>query len=411
MKSPMREVLECNEDGNLTQILRARSVSTLDRLTMESVGKQSGFASKLVAHVHDVPQLVFVEGRSTGRRVVVQEGLVIGRDDDCSVALDDEFVSRRHAVVTRVDGEWFITDKSQNCTYVNGTLVAACPLKFGDRVRVGNTLLLFSRRDSLEENARYHQRLETLGRLGAGVAHDINNILASVLMNADMLALLFVSRESVSESERECVEDIRLAARRGADLAKRILDHSKAGTSSDDTNVDLGALVRDVIQLLRRTFGAGVKIEQDLAPGVIVRGNRGSLQQVAMNLLINARDALDGNGVINVHLRVTDTAQPEVAFADCHAVLSVQDNGKGIPADVQPHILEPYFSTKEGNGSGVGLATVSDVVRDHGGRLSFLSELGRGAVFTVTLPTIRTHAIRPLYTPISGIKRPSLPVR
>ncbi len=409
MKSTPDAKPECEPDGNLTQVLRARSVSSMDRTTMES----DGFAENHSAlPIHDVPQLVFLEGRWAGRRVVVQEGMVIGRDDDCAVTLpDDEFVSRRHAVMTRVDGEWFITDKSQNGTYVNGTLMGACPLKFGDRVRFGNTLLLFSRRDSLEENARYQQRLETLGRLGAGVAHDINNILASVLMNADMLALQFGTRDSVTESERECVEDIRLAARRGADLAKRILDHSKAGTSSDDTNVDLGALIRDVIQLLRRTFGAGVKIEYDLAPGVIVRGNRGSLQQVAMNLLVNARDALEGSGVITVQLSVTDTAQPEVAFADRHAVFSVRDNGKGIPADVQPHILEPYFSTKQGNGSGVGLATVSDVVRDHGGRLSFFSEFGRGAVFTVTLPTIRTHAVRPLHTPISGTRRPALPER
>ena len=403
--------LEAEEEGTRTHVLPWRDSSSPDRPTMERAVLDHSNHSTLP--IHDVPQLVFLEGRWTGRRVVVHEGLVIGRDDECSVPLaDDEFVSRRHAVMTRVDEGWFITDTSQNGTYVNANLIGACPLKFGDRIRVGNTLLLFSRRDSLEENARYQQRLETLGRLGAGVAHDINNILASVLMNADMLALQFASRESVTDSERECVEDIRLAALRGADLAKRILDHSKAGTSSDDTNVDFGALIGDVIQLLRRTFGAGVKIEHDLAPGVIVRGNRGSLQQVAMNLLVNARDALEGTGEITVLLNVTDAVkQSEVAFADRHAVFSVRDTGKGIPANVQPHILEPYFSTKEGKGSGVGLATVSDVVRDHGGSLTFFSESGRGAVFTVTLPTIRTHAIRPLYTPISGLKRPALPER
>jgi signal transduction histidine kinase len=332
--------------------------------------------------------------------------MTLGRDNDCDLKLDDSFASRQHARLVFQDEEWFVTDMSRNGTWINGrTASGRNRLQFGDRLRVGNTLLLFSRRDSLEENARHQQRLETLGRLGTGVAHDINNILASVLVNADLLALYFASNDHVTDPERECVEDIRLAAKRGAELAKRILDHSKAG-SADDTNVDLGMLVREVIQLLRRTFPADVSIEADLAEGVLVRGNRGSLQQVVMNLLVNARDAIEKHGCITVHLALTDVPPCDVAFADRHAELIVRDNGKGIPAEVQAHILEPFFTTKKGSGSGVGLATVSDIVRDHGGQLSFTSKEGEGAEFTVTLPTLTTQTCAPLYTPSVGLQRP-----
>lgn len=352
-----------------------------------------------------------------GRRYVVEDSVTIGRIESTSIQIDDPMASRRHAMV-RDDGKtWRIVDLgSQNGTWVNGQRVEDQPLHFGDRIQVGETLFLFSHRDPLEERVRHRQKLETLGRLGAGVAHDINNLLGSILANADMVSqIASEGGPGTSLEMQECLEDIRTAARRGADLTRRILDQARHG-SSEDTTVDLSGVVHESVLLVRRTFDSSIKIEEHVAPGVMVRGNRSSLHQVVMNLLVNARDALPSGGQVEVRLGPADPATvmsdevgSEVGFAGQHALLEVKDSGTGIPESIQGRIFEPFFSTKPADrGSGLGLATVAEIVSEHGGRVSFDTKTGRGTLFRVVLPALNTRNEKPpMLTPHVGITVPT----
>jgi two-component system cell cycle sensor histidine kinase/response regulator CckA len=388
--------------------------------------------------------LIVLEGGQVGRRYVVEDSVTIGRIESVSIQIDDPMASRRHSLIRSDGKEWRIVDLgSQNGTWVNAHRVEDQPLHFGDRIQVGETLFLFSHRDPLEERVRHRQKLETLGRLGAGVAHDINNLLGSILANADMVAL--IARETgvaagvsagvsagagagvetvdpgAAERARslaemsECLEDIRTAAHRGADLTKRILDQARHG-SSEDTTVDLSGVVHESVVLVRRTFDSSIQIEEHVVPGVMVRGNRSSLHQVVMNLLVNARDALPAGGHVEVRLGPADPATVmsaevggEVGFAGQHALLEVRDSGTGIPEAIQSRIFEPFFSTKPADrGSGLGLATVAEIVAEHGGRVSFDTKAERGTLFRVVLPALNTRNEKPpMLTPHIGITVPT----
>lgn len=369
-----------------------------------------------------VANLIVLEGQQVGRRYVVEDAATIGRVEGVTIQIDDPMASRRHAIVRDDGTNWRVIDLgSQNGTWVNGKRIQEQPLQFGDRLQVGETLFLFSHRDPLEERVRQRQKLETLGRLGAGVAHDINNLLGSILANADMLAAfasegnIGTAGETTRRDVDECLADIRTAAKRGADLTRRILDQAKY-TASEDSTVDFSQVVQEAMTLVRRTFDASIRIEEKIAPGVLVRGNRSSLHQVVMNLLVNARDALPSGGRITIKLGPADPAlvqNPaigggEVGFAGQHALLEVKDSGTGIPEAIQSRIFEPFFSTKPADrGSGLGLATVAEIVGEHGGRVSFESSSTDGTCFRVLLPALTTRNERPaMRTPHVGLTAP-----
>ena len=175
--------------------------------------------------------VVVLEGRHAGRRFPVDGTTTIGRGDTAQIRVDDPVVSRLHAVL-RMDGsEWQLEDLgSHNGTLLNGVPVGTHPIRFGDRVQIGTTLLLFAVRDPLEEQIRHRQKLEMLGRLGAGVAHDMNNLLASVLANAELVRTLVTESQRTTEIG-ECLADIVTATRQGAALTPPV----RCGTPSIPT--------------------------------------------------------------------------------------------------------------------------------------------------------------------------------
>jgi len=366
--------------------------------------------------------LIVLEGQQVGRRYVVEDVASIGRVEGVHIQIDDAMSSRRHAMVRFDGGSWRAVDLgSRNGTWVNGKRIEEQVIQYGDRLQVGETLFLFSHRDPLEERVRQRQKLEMLGRLGAGVAHDINNLLGSILANADMLGA-YASEGTIGSASgerqrevEECLADIRTAAKRGAELTRRILDQAKY-TSSADSTIDFSQVVKEALTLVRRTFDGSIRIEDQIAGGVLVRGNRGSLHQVVMNLLVNARDAQPRGGRITVRLGPAatsvvehpDIGGDEIGFAGQHALLEVEDAGPGIPEEIRPRVFEPFFTTKASDrGSGLGLATVAEVVGEHGGRVTFETELGRGTCFRVLLPSLTTRSERlPQRTPHIGLTVP-----
>jgi two-component system cell cycle sensor histidine kinase/response regulator CckA len=243
-----------------------------------------------------------------------------------------------------------------------------------------------------EERLRAAQRLEALGRLAAGVAHDFNNLLASIRMLASLLAL----REP-DASRRDDLQRIEDATESAAQLSRALLAFGRHGGAR--VQLDLVPLVAGVVDLVRRTFDRNIAIDlaQD-ARAAPVDGDRGQLEQLLMNLLVNARDAMPAGGRIGVR----------VGASEREVVIEVSDTGPGIPSALKPRIFEPYFTTKrgpEGPGTGLGLATVYGVVQAHGGTIEVLDAEPRGARFRVVLPRAARRAETPGTKESTGLRR------
>ncbi|HXG44298.1 MAG TPA: PAS domain S-box protein [Gemmatimonadales bacterium] len=240
----------------------------------------------------------------------------------------------------------------------------------------------------LEEQFRQAQKLEAIGRLAGGVAHDFNNILAVVLMQAD----LTLTDPGLTEETRESLQAIRAAARRAGDLTRQLLLFGRRQVMQP-RELDLNAAVTSLAGMLQRLLGEDVHLELHLHPvPLTVRADPGMLDQVLMNLAVNARDAMPGGGRLVIET-TTRTVTPDLAARypqaapGEYACVRVADTGHGIPADVLPHIFEPFFTTKEpGKGTGLGLATVFGIVKQHGGAVAVFSEPGQGATFEILLP-------------------------
>jgi two-component system cell cycle sensor histidine kinase/response regulator CckA len=341
-------------------------------------------------------RLIAIAGSQAGRKFKIGEYAVIGRSGDASVTLEDPEVSRNHARVSKSDlGAYLLEDLgSKNGTQVNGLPITRHLLSFGDKIQVGpHVMLLFAPFDPIEDQLLQRQRLEALGRVGAGVAHDLNNMLGAIGASIDYLGKLPAERALNSDEVRECFEDIRLASSQASELTRGILKFAR-GRAQAHSPVDLSGLCSDVMRLIRHTFDRAIQIESKIYPGLSVRGDQAELHQVLMNLCLNARDAMPRGGVLRVSAGVVtkDTPLPEQLNAEAaHLVLCVEDTGVGMDEATQARIFEAFFTTKrEGAGFGLGLATVKEVVAFHGGQIRIETEEGKGTRFLVFLPMHQT---------------------
>ena len=242
----------------------------------------------------------------------------------------------------------------------------------------------------LEQQVRQSQKLESLGVFAGGIAHDFNNLLTAVLGN------LYLLERDVSGPELELVQEARHAADRGAELVRRLLTFARPEVSSNET-VRLERLLHDTAALARAALTPQVRLLVRRAQGdPEIRGSWTSLQQVLVNLMVNARDAMPAGGTITVARRMVNVgprhrwAPPDLPRGRYHLV-TVTDTGAGIPADVVERIFDPFFTTKEvGRGSGLGLSTALGIARAHGGWLAVDTAPGRGSTFRLLLPVLET---------------------
>ena len=232
----------------------------------------------------------------------------------------------------------------------------------------------------LENQMRQMQRIEAVGRLAGGVAHDFNNILMAISSYAELLS----NRMDAADGNRRYVSEIDKAMNRGASLTQSLLAFSRKQVLSPKV-VNLNVLVAQEIDMLKRLIPENIELKFAPTPGLgQVKVDPIQLEQVVMNLVINARDAMPDGGVIRIEIE--DGAALE-QLPGQFIVLTVTDNGCGMNADTKAHIFEPFFTTKEqGKGTGLGLATVFGIVKQSGGHITVESEPGRGSIFRVYLP-------------------------
>lgn len=240
------------------------------------------------------------------------------------------------------------------------------------------------------------QRLESLGMLASGIAHDFNNVLAPIVFAGPLL------RDSVSDPrDQKILDTLERSAERGVGLVRQILSFAH-GATGEPQLIQVKHLARDVISIVTDTFPKSIEIEHHI-PGDAwtIEGNPTQIHQVLINLCLNARDAMPGGGRLTVsaanrHLGQLEAGRIPGARPGDWLVLEVRDNGTGIPPLVLARIWEPFFTTKAANkGTGLGLATVRGIVANHHGFIEVESEVGRGTVFRIFLPSAEAQSADP----------------
>ena len=251
-----------------------------------------------------------------------------------------------------------------------------------------------TREMALENQYRQSQKLEGIGQLAGGVAHDFNNILTSILMQVELANL----ETGLPKEVLEGLEQIRRDADRAASLTRQLLLFSRRQVMQS-RDLDLNEIVTNLAKMLQRIIGEDVRLQLDLHPQPLpTRADAGMLDQVAMNLAVNARDAMPDGGTLWLSTSekiVDETGKPEHpdAAPGRYVCLSVSDTGCGIPPQVLPRIFEPFFTTKDaGKGTGLGLATVFGIVKQHHGWLTVATELKKGSTFKIYLPAAAAPA-------------------
>ncbi len=251
-------------------------------------------------------------------------------------------------------------------------------------MRFVGTILDVTERLQTETTLRHSQKMEAIGTLAGGVAHDFNNYLQVILSSTDLLR----HRVPASGDVRDLLAQIREAAERARSLTQQLLLFARRSVSRPEV-VSLDALLDEMKPLADSLLGDQIALERRRgACDVRVRADRLALEQVILNLLVNARDAMPNGGTITVEVGSTETETLRSGLLPgSYATVTVRDEGFGIPDHVLPRVFEPFFTTKEpGKGTGLGLATVHGIVSQHGGAVEIESAIGRGTTVRVLLP-------------------------
>ncbi len=250
-------------------------------------------------------------------------------------------------------------------------------------------------RKKAEQQLLRAQRMESIGTLAGGVAHDLNNVLAPILMSLELLKM-----HCQDPGAEDLLQTLRLSAQRGADLVKQLLSFSR-GIEGERIVVNVAHILRDLGRVIREIFPKNIEIR--LPPGGeawTVVGDSTQLHQVFLNLFVNARDAMPGGGRLgvkmeNVVLDAMYAGSNAEAKPGAYLRVTVTDTGLGMPPGVLDRIFEPFFTTKQlGTGTGLGLSTTSAIVKSHGGFINVYSEVGKGTTFAVHLPASTPSAVR-----------------
>lgn len=300
----------------------------------------------------------------------------------------------RHMIARKLAGETVTAyrlkivakDGRQIAVEVNTRLVR----RHGEVTGVQGIARDVTERLHIEEQLRQAQKMEAVGQLAGGIAHDFNNLL-TVITGYSELVLRRLPRE---DTLRHHVAEIKKAGGRAAALTRQLLAFSRKQVLQPKV-IDLNAVVANMGEMLRRLIGEDVELRTVLAPTLgSTKADPGQIEQVIMNLVVNARDAMPhgGNLIIeteNVYLNESYTESHIAVRPGPYVMLAVSDTGEGIAAEDREHIFEPFFTTKEtGRGTGLGLSTVYGIVKQSGGNIWVYSEVGRGTAFKVYLPRV-----------------------
>jgi len=284
----------------------------------------------------------------------------------------------------------FINRRKDGTIYWQQGTISPVRDPMGDVVNYVSVARDVTRELELETQLRQAQKMEAIGQLAGGIAHDFNNLLTAILGNSEML----LSAPGITGLTRELAEETAEAGKRAASLTRQLLAFSRRQVLQPEV-LDLNIVISGVTPMVRRLIGEHVALRESLDPELaFVSADRGQIEQVIVNLTVNARDAMPDGGTLTIETANVDL---DDAYADMHApaqpgryvLLAISDTGVGMDEEVRSRIFEPFFTTKElGKGTGLGLATAFGIVKQSRGYIWVYSEPGQGTTFKVYLPRV-----------------------
>jgi signal transduction histidine kinase len=354
-------------------------------------------ATLKLARFGERAQVVVMVGEGAGRAYTLgAEPVLIGREETATIQFSSSDVSREHARIARQGNDFTIVDLgSSNGTRVNGVpLVEPRGLRYGDRIQLGSSaILIFTRYSELEDQLIQLQKLDSLGVLASGLAHDFGNVMTIVASNVEYVLERLRQRHSSEPELIDCLTETNTAAARGLELVQRLMGFARR-KPGEASLFDVRELVGEVSKLVRRSLPATIDLEVDTRDEINIVGERASIEQVLLNMCINAKDAMPDGGTLRLaafRIEVIDDGElTDLIVSPGHyAVIEVVDSGAGMDERTVHRIFEPFFTTKGARGTGLGLAMAYGVVRNHGGNILVTSKLGAGTRFEVYLPAQR----------------------
>ena len=309
------------------------------------------------------------------------------------ILMPESYEVLREEVIAFAEGQTVFESEATDQTFTgrkNHILLKAlvapgCEATFS---RVYISIVDITARKLLEEQLLQSQKMEAIGQLAGGVAHDFNNLLTVIHGNTSILQM----DDTSDEHRAEALVEIARATERAAGLTRQLLTFSRRQVLQP-RQLDINDIVTGLARMLERVLGEDVRLHVKLYPRrLVTRADAGMLDQVVMNLVVNARDAMPEGGELTIETSETRVEAEElVRFPDArpgpHVCVRVTDTGGGIPPETLAHIFEPFFTTKApGKGTGLGLATVFGIIKQHGGAVRVTSEVGRGTSFAILIP-------------------------
>ncbi len=372
------QVLECTAEwcapgvASLSDQARSQGCTSLPREFEDPANHTKGIVSFTASDAGDTLNLNLASSHGAGSLLWIK----LGGGEDPTGFLGIDSLGKR---------EWQ-ADELRTLSLAGGVVTTAL-----------RRLKAESDRERLQLQLQQSLKMEAVGKLSGGIAHDFNNMLLPIIGYADMVTMR-LPEDDASHAE---LREIKRAAERATALTRQLLAFSRKQVSRKtvfDLNENLGQMSR----MLSRIIGEDIQLQMALAPGMVsLRADQGQIEQIIMNLVINARDAMPQGGNIAVRTMVVDASQFPVplftgtASTGKFAVLTVSDTGCGIPPETRDHIFEPFFTTKGAEGTGLGLSVVYGIVQDHQGGIDLYSAPGQGTTFHVFLPAADEALIQP----------------
>ncbi|VVB94784.1 Chemotaxis protein CheY [uncultured archaeon] len=264
-------------------------------------------------------------------------------------------------------------------------------ITYRERLASMGTVKDITEKKKLESQLLRAQRMESIGTLASGIAHDINNVLTPIMLSGELL-----QERLTDEDSKRLLNTIKKSTHRGANLMKQVMSFAK-GVEGERNPLQVSHLITEIRQITKETFPRNIEIKTDMPKDLwTISGDATQLHQVIMNLCVNARDAMSDGGILSISAEnfFFDESYARMnieAKIGPYIVITVSDTGMGIPVKILDRIFEPFFTTKEhGKGTGLGLSTALGIVRSHGGFINVYSEVGNGTAFKVYLPAITT---------------------
>lgn len=272
-------------------------------------------------------------------------------------------------------------------------ITSASPILMPDGSKAGGVFVMqdITHQQDLQKQLLHAQKLDSIGSLAGGVAHDFNNILTIICGYAESVYEQLEGDDGLREELRHVLE----AGAKASDLTRKLLTFSRQQVA-ETAPMSLTATVEEVLSFVSRLIGAHIEVRRQLSPErLTIRGSKGQIEQVLVNIVLNARDAIADAGTVTVRTGKVKAAEAAVALPEegTYAFVEIADSGVGIPPQNLDRIFEPYFTTKEqGKGTGLGMAIAYGIIRQHRGTITVTSAVGQGTTFTVYLPLTSSRA-------------------